>query len=105
MGGLVRRRERLVAKVRAVDALIFAHGGAVRAGGIGVRKRPKNEMNLVESLARVLKDKVMSVTDVAEAVQKAGYKTTSPSFRTIVNQTLINSGRFKRTERGKYTVK
>jgi hypothetical protein len=62
-------------------------------------------MNLIEALGKVLDGKTMSVTEVSEAVQKAGYKTTSPSFRTIVNQTLINSGKFKRVERGKYTAK
>jgi hypothetical protein len=71
----------------------------------GRRRRPRNEANLVESLAKLLNGKTMSVTDIAEAVQKAGYKTTSSSFRTIVNQTLINSGRFKRVGRGQYTSK
>lgn len=47
----------------------------------------------------------MSVTEVAEAVQRQGYKTTSPSFRTIVNQTLINSGKFRPVSRGQYTAK
>jgi hypothetical protein len=105
VGGLVRRRERLLAKVRELESQIVEHGGSARGGGLALRKRPKNEMNLVEALSKVLSDKVMSVTDVSQAVQDAGYKTTSPSFRTIVNQTLINSGRFKRVERGKYTAK
>lgn len=105
VGGLARRRERLLEKVRAIEAEIVEHGGSARGGGILLRKRPKNDTNLVEALAKVLNDKVMSVTDVSQAVQDAGYKTTSPSFRTIVNQTLINSGRFKRVERGKYTAK
>ena len=39
----------------------------------------------------------------AEAVQKAGYQTTSPNFRTIVNQTLLKKKHFKRVERGQYT--
>jgi hypothetical protein len=105
VGGLVRRRERLIAKVRDIEAQIMEHGGAARGGGLALRKRPKNDMNLVQALSKVLTDKVMSVTDVSQAVQDAGYKTTSPSFRTIVNQTLINSGKFKRVERGKYTAK
>ena len=40
-----------------------------------------------------------------KAVQDFGYKTTSPSLRTIVNQTLINSEKFKRIERAYYTAK
>jgi hypothetical protein len=105
VGAMLRRRERLLAKVRQLDAEIAKHGGSVRAGGLAIRRRPKNDMNLVEALSKVLTNKIMSVTEVSQAVQDFGYKTTSPSFRTIVNQTLINSGKFKRTERGKYTAK
>jgi hypothetical protein len=105
VGAMVKKRDRLLEKARAIDAQIAELGGAAMgAGGTG-RRRPQNESNLVEALAGVLKDKTMSVTDVAEAVQKAGYKTTSANFRTIVNQTLINSGKFKRLGRGQYTAK
>lgn len=106
---LSRKRAKILAQLAAIDAEITRHGGSVRSGrgrrgGMG-RVRPRNETNLVEALAKVLKSATMSVTDVAAAVQKAGYRTTSPNFRTIVNQTLINSGAFKRVGRGKYTVK
>jgi hypothetical protein len=104
VGVLMRQRERALERVKMLDAQIADLGGSVN-GGLHVRKRPKNDMNLVDSLRKVLDGKTMSVTDVSEAVQKAGYQTTSPSFRTIVNQTLINSGKFKRVERGKYTAK
>jgi len=50
-------------------------------------------------------DKPMSVTDAAAAALKAGYRTTSPSFRQIVNATLIRSGEFERVGRGEYRVK
>jgi hypothetical protein len=100
---LVARRDRLVAKVRALEAEIVEAGGTL-GGGLG-RKRPKNDMNLVQALSKALDGKTMSVTEVAEAVQRQGYKTTSPSFRTIVNQTLINSGKFRRVSRGQYTAK
>lgn len=108
VGAIVRKRDRLMEKVRALDAQIAELGGRVLGGGggeMGVRKRPKNDSNLVDALANMLKDKTMSVTEVAEAVQRAGYQTSSPNFRTIVNQTLINSGRFKRVGRGQYTLK
>ncbi len=81
-----------------------AAGGRRRADG--PRKRPRNEMNLVDALAQTLKGKTMSVTDLSEAVQQEGYRTTSPNFRTIVNQTLINNpDRFTRVARGQYTAK
>lgn len=105
VGPLMKRRAKVAAKLAAIDAEIAALGGSA-GGTVGVRKRPKNEMNLVEALAKVLSGKTMGVTEVAEAVQKAGYQTTSPSFRTIVNQTLINNKNvFKRVDRGQYTAK
>jgi hypothetical protein len=78
--------------------------GKKRGAKPGV-KRPRNEMNLVEAMASLLKGKTMNVTKIAEEVQKAGYNTTSPNFRTIVNQTLIKSDRFKKVSRGQYTAK
>lgn len=72
------------------------------------RKRPRNTSNLVDALHKTLRGKTMSVTEVAEAVQKHGYKTTSPNFRVIVNQALINrknKGKFKKVARGQYTAK
>ena len=69
-------------------------------------RRPRNAGSLVESLKKLLTGKTMSVTEMADAVQKAGYKTSSPNFRTIVNQTLISNKRdFKRVARGQYTAK
>lgn len=69
------------------------------------RKRPKNEMSLEDALARLLKGKTMGVAEMADAVQKAGYKTNSPNFRVIVNATLLKSPRFKRVARGQYTAR
>lgn len=72
----------------------------------GSRKRHRNETNLVEALQQVLSGKTMGVTEAAQAVQKAGYKTTSPNFRTIVNQTLIKHPEaFTKQGRGLYTSK
>lgn len=108
VGTLERKRDRLLAKVHALNSQIGEFGGATRAmvaAAAGGRSRPRNEANLVESLQKVLTDKTMSVTEVSEAVQKAGYATTSPNFRTIVNQALIASGKFKRMGRGLYTSK
>jgi len=112
---LLKKRDRLIDQVEAIDQeldemgveLIDAPGGGSRAGARrGGGKRPRNEMSLVDSLHGVLKNKQMGVSELAEAVQNAGYKTTSPNFRTIVNQALINNtDRFKRVQRGLYTTK
>lgn len=107
VGTLQRRRDRVAGKLAALDAELSALGAAVGgAGGMMFgRKRPKNDMNLVEALAKVLKGRTMSVTDVSDAVQKAGYKTSAANFRTIVNQTLIkNRSVFKKIARGQYTA-
>lgn len=106
---LQQRRDQLMRKVDAIEAEIRAIGGPAMASGAGgrrgVRRRPKNAMNLVEALQKLLSGRTMSVTEAAEKVQEAGYKTSSSTFRTIVNQTLINSGKFKRVARGQYTAK
>ena len=101
---LQRKRERLVAQLAEVEQEIAAIGGTKARQHAGVR-RPSNEKNLVDAMADTLKGKVLSVTELAEAVQQDGYKTTSPNFRTIVNQALLKDDRFKRVSRGKYTVK
>jgi hypothetical protein len=109
---LQKRRAKLLAKLDQLDAMIRDQGGslgtargagAARGGGGG--RRPRNEMNLEEALAKVLTGKTMSVTEVAEAVQRAGYRTGAANFRTIVNQCLIRSDKFKKVSRGQYTAK
>jgi hypothetical protein len=108
---LQKRRAKLLAKLDQLDAMIrdqggtiaAARGAAARAGGGG--RRPRNEMNLEDALAKVLTGKTMSVTEVAEAVQRAGYRTGAANFRTIVNQCLIRSDKFKKVSRGQYTAK
>jgi hypothetical protein len=101
---LERRRERLLEELAELDSELGAIGALSASGGI--RRRPRNEMNLVDSLAAVLKGKTMSVTDVTQAVQKAGYMTTAANFRTIVNQALIREKKvFKKISRGQYTAK
>jgi hypothetical protein len=89
----------------ALGAVASGGGGGGRGRGTGAATRARNDMNLVESLVKVLTGKTMGVTEVADAVQRAGYKTSSPNFRTIVNQTLIKSDKFKRVGRGQYTAK
>jgi len=106
---LEKKREKVAGQLDEIDRLIAEEAASL---GVTVRtangrrgRRPRNESNLADSLQKLLRNKTMSVTDAAQAVQEAGYKTTSPNFRTIVNQTLITDTRFKRTGRGMYTVK
>ena len=104
LGKLVRKRDRLTDQLKEVNEMIAQMGGPIGISEPG-RKRPRNKRTLPEALADVPRGVDMSVTEAAEAVQLAGYRTTSPSFRTIVNQTLIRDKRFKKISRGRYTVK
>jgi len=79
-------------------------GGAGRGGRRGPRAR--NSTNLVDALRGVLAGTTMSVSDIADAVQKAGYRTKSGNFRVIVNQALLaNPKIFRKIARGQYTVR
>lgn len=76
-------------------------GGGGRRGG---RRKGAGGQSLVEALHTLLQGQTMGVSEAAEAVQKAGYKTDSPNFRTIVNQALSKSPAFKKVARGQYTA-
>ncbi len=125
---LSNRRQELAAELDELDREIARHGDESRRRGPGrpagrrgpgrpplartkttrrsAGRRPRNEMNLVDSLQGVLKGRTMGVSEVADAVQKAGYRTTSENFRTIVNQALITNPKiFRKVSRGKYTAK
>ena len=105
---LENRREKLAIQLAEVEGEIRSMGGAADIGTTArgmVRRRPRNEMNLAESLQKMLKGKTMSVTNAAEQVVEDGYRTTAANFRTIVNQTLIRDKRFKKISRGQYTAK
>ena len=101
---LARRRDRIAAKLAALDREIAKHGGS-GGGRVTSRTRPQNEHSLVASLVNILKGKKMGVAEAAEAVQKAGYKTNAANFRTMVNIALIkNRKMFKKVDRGVYTT-
>lgn len=103
---LVKLRDRLARRLSAIEDQLRAAGLATGGPSAGGRRtRPKNSLTLVDALAKLLKGRTMSVTEASEAVQKAGYSTNSPNFRTIVNQALLKfKDRFKKQGRGKYTA-
>lgn len=105
VGTLERRRDKLAAKLRDIESQISRFGGGGGARKRNGRGRARNDMTLTETLGQVLKNKTLSVTDAAAAVQNAGYRTNSSNFRTQVNIALIKSGMFKRVGRGEYTTK
>lgn len=100
INALLKTRDNLRSRLAEVEQRLRETGSAGRT-----RVRPQNDMPLVESLKKVLTGKTMGVTQVAAAVQKAGYKTFAANFRTIVNQTLIKNRKiFKKISRGQYTA-
>lgn len=69
------------------------------------RTRPKNSQTLIAALQELLSGKTLTVTQAAADVQKAGYTTHSPNFRTIVNQVLLaHKRKFTKVARGQYTA-
>lgn len=125
LGSLQKKRARLAAELAGLDAELAAFGmsagvvmvtrGPGRPPGSKNKKkgrkgraaltRSQNTRTLTESLLSALKGKTMGVTEVSNAVQKAGYKTNAANFRTIVNQTLLRNRKlFKKVDRGQYTA-
>ena len=108
IGPLQRKRDQLMAKLAVIDRQLASLGEAPMNGLSrgGARRRAVNKTPLVDALYNVMKGKTMSVGEAAEAVQKAGYKTYSSTFKVMVNMTLAKfTDRFKRLGRGQYTTK
>jgi len=70
------------------------------------RGRGGNEQSLHNVLQSLLRGKTMSVPEMAEAAKKAGHKSKSKNFRTIVSLALLNHPKkFRRVSRGLYTAR
>ena len=101
----LRRLERLRAGYqRKLDRLelritLISGNGYVRRG-----RRARNRVSLPDAIADVLTgaSAPLSVGDIAEQVQAAGYRSGSAKFRNIVNQALIKDRRFISEARGVY---
>ena len=113
---LLRERAKLQTQLEKLDKLISGLDGSSTgvsaasnaASSTTSSGRVRNEKSLVATLEEVLEKKAngMSVGDIVEAVQGAGYKSSSPNFRGIVNQTLIKERKkFHSVERGVYSLK
>ncbi len=121
---LQRRREHLTAELQEVENELAGMGGTTpqrtgrrtskartsqkRSAGGRPKGRPRGSRSgsLVAIMEQVMsKDKPMTVSEVTEAVKKAGYQSSANNFRLIVNQALINNtDRFKKVDRGKYAL-
>lgn len=100
---LRQQRAKVAKELGKLDRQIAAIEGKGLRGGGGA----KNAMGLVKTMEMILgkSGKPMQVADIVNGVLATGYRSTSPQFRSIVNQALIKDKRFTSTERGKYTLK
>lgn len=102
---LVRKRARLQEQLNELDRRI------TRLGGTGivsiVRTRARNTTSLADAIAKTLESegKPMPVSGIVQAVRESGYRSNSPNFRAIVNQSLIKDDRFVSKGRGVYQLK
>lgn len=106
---LMKERAKLAAQLDKLDRQIASLDGGT-GGGLGALPsgRARNEMSLVETLTSVLEKnpKGMAVSDILAAVEAAGYQSSSPNFRGIINQTLIKERKkFTNVSRGVYAIK
>jgi hypothetical protein len=107
---LQRDREKVQKQLATIDAKIRSlSGGAAIKGGFAVNAagRARNSASLIDTMSSLLQKagKALSVSDILDGVQAAGYRSTSPNFRGIVNQTLIKERkRFANAGRGMYQL-
>jgi hypothetical protein len=101
LASMLKRRAAIERSLRSLDEEIRAIGG----GTAGLRAvRARNEVSLITAIERVLESagKPLRVGEILDGVLESGYRSTSPNFRAIVNQTLIKEKQFVATQRGMY---
>ena len=103
---LVRDRNKVQSRLDAIERQISSLQGRGLGGG-ATAVRARNAMSLVATMEKLLRNagKPVAVGDIVAGVLKTGYRTTSPNFRGIVNQTLIKEKQFQNAGRGLYQVK
>jgi hypothetical protein len=118
------QRDAIARQIAELDRRIGDLGGDLRRGTgkrRGRRRGSTNKVNgtrtgkgsrrgrrggLADVLHRLLQGRTLSVPEMAAAAKKAGHKTKSKNFNTVVGLTLINhKNRFKRVSRGQYTAR
>lgn len=104
---LEARLERKLGQVRAeIGALVPGPAAKAKAAVRRVARRARNKIKLADAIVKVLvKDIPKSVPQIAEAVQKIGYRSVSKTFHTIIYQTLARDKRVKKAARGKYVLR
>lgn len=104
---LMRKRAPIQSRLDRIDAQIAQiNGNASRGAAATGGNRSRNAMSLVATITQVLKKsrKPMSVGDILEEVLRTGYRSSSGSFRSLLNQTLVKEKQFASAGRGIYKL-
>jgi hypothetical protein len=115
LDGLRRQRESLAIQLESLDAQSAEIASLVVVTPTSPRRGPDrprgtgsgrggNKGSLAALLHSLLKGKTLSVPEMAVAAKKAGHKSKSKKFRTVVGLALLSHRKmFKRVARGQYT--
>jgi hypothetical protein len=105
------RHAQLLREIHEVESEVRAAGLVLRASSndnpyFSTRSLPRsgNAMTLADALVRVMRGKIMSPSEAAEAVLRDGYKTAAKNFRLVVNSRLFTMPQFKKVGHGKYSL-
>jgi len=124
---VLNRREKLVARLQAIDEEILAMGGEVPTAKRKKRRKARKATKAAKTtkatkgkarrkragrkpvgdyIAKVLAGAAdgLRIKDIAPAVIKAGYKTRSKDFYGIIATAVRSDKRFKKIRRGVYAL-
>ena len=110
---LVAQQADLQAEIDRVTGAIKLLGGRAAAAKPGRRTRARRTVagtgmrkgSLKSYILKVMRPgQVMAVKDIAVAVRRSGYKTTSSNFANQVSNALANTPGVKKVSRGKFRV-
>lgn len=106
LAGAIRARDRTIRKLAFLDDQIRRLGAELGVKGSRLpSSRVRNAQPLSDTVVGVLGKRPMGISAIMEAVNKSGYVSTSPNFRTMVTQVLGKDHRIKRVGRGLYVRK
>ncbi len=105
---LQEKKEKLGAQISRIDEEMASLKGTAAAAPKKARRAPKREgKSLREHVIEILKasPEPMNAREIAGAVKKAGYKSSSKNFVTLVRLFCYKSDELQRKGKGKFTVK
>lgn len=109
---LLEQREHINQQLQELGVEDVSHRGRPRGtrttslseGGRGRRPEGQRLVDYVEDVLRKA-GRPMTISEVMDAVQQAGYNTTSENFYPVVVQALTRDENIERADRGQYMIK